>query len=234
MAERLNQSAREVGLKRVYSGRWIRLGRTFGLPLTTIAIARCFDRDKEFRSELAGQMRTAALGMSSLLIPGILGLESQEDMIDDFQRMIGAEVREMLTLPPSVPGLRISHLLERHLYKTGVELFSGFSAKRLDVRGGACAAVEVDAPARPLLLESDTVVVAAGHRSPVLLGDEVCGIDEKQRPVTASGLPIASNLFWAQPPEHAANVSESNVLKITAGYRAGQFAAQQEGQHADR
>lgn len=221
LAERLNQVAGEQGLRRRHVPRTLRLGRALGVPLTVLAIARCFDADRAFRAELASQLREAAAGSDSLLLPAMLGIESTEHKLDAFERAVGLPVRELVTLPPSVAGLRVERLLKKRLHALGVEFFEGFPVRALRLRQHRCAQVEVAAPARSLKLSASAVLLAVGRRQSELLGLHAPQLDERQRPLDAAGNPFAENVVCAPSPA-AAPLHTANLLRVRAGFGAAQ------------
>ncbi len=220
LADRLNQSAAEKGLLRRHVSHTVRLGCSLGVPLTLLAVARRFDADRVFRAELAAQLREAAADADSLLLPAMLGLDSTERTLDAFERAVGLPVRELVTLPPSVAGLRVERLLKKRLRSLGVEFFEGFPVRTLRIQQHVCTAVEVEAPARPLQLRAAAVLLAGGRHQGRLLGLEPLRLDDRQRPLDASGNLYAENVVCAPSP--AVPLHAANLGRIRAGFNAAQ------------
>jgi glycerol-3-phosphate dehydrogenase subunit B len=232
MAERLTERARMTGSACTYSARQISLSREMGVPVTTLRIAQCFDRDPGFRAELIGALRKEASGFERILVPGILGLDSSAEQIAEFERELGCTVCEIPTLPPSVPGLRIFHRLESYLGKIGVELFRGFPIENVEMRDGLCTGLRVASPGRPMNLCCQSAVLATGRRSATPLGGEYAGRDEQLRPLNLAGAVMANNLFVAGAPSDSGAADNGGVRSILTGYRAGNLAASTRGNHA--
>jgi glycerol-3-phosphate dehydrogenase subunit B len=234
MAERLTEQALRISSGGTYTARQISLTREMGVPITTLRIAQCFDRDPSFRAELINSLRMAASGYERILVPGILGLESSAEQFAEFERELGCTVGEIPTLPPSIPGLRIYHRLESYLHKIGVELYRGFPVDKVEIHDGLCTGLRVASPGRPLYLHCQSAVLATGRRSVSPLGGEYAGRDQQMRPLTSTGSVMARNLFIAGPLPHSGVDNHGNVLHILTGYRAGNLVASTRGNHAAR
>jgi glycerol-3-phosphate dehydrogenase subunit B len=232
MTERLTEQARLISSGCTYAARQISLTRDMGVPVTTLRIAQCFDRDPAFRAELRDALRTATSGFERILVPGILGLESSDEQIAEFERELGCPVGEILTLPPSIPGLRIYHRLENYLHKIGVELYRGFPVEQVEIHDGLCTGMRVASPGHPLNLHCQSVVLATGRRSASPLGGEYAGRDQQMRPLTSTGSVMARNIFTAGSLPNFGEGNHGNVLHILTGYRAGNLAASTRGNHA--
>jgi glycerol-3-phosphate dehydrogenase subunit B len=234
MAERLSERARVMGSGCTYTARKISFPRDLGIPVTTLRIAQCFDRDANFRAELIDVLRLAAPGFERILVPGILGLDSSADQIAQFERELGCTICEIPTLPPSIPGLRIFHRLESYLHKIGVELFRGFPVEKLEIQGGASLGLRIASPGHPLNLRCDSVVLATGRHSSSLLGGTYAGHDQQMRPLTSTGSVMAPNLFVAGSLLDSGDGDDGDVLHILTGYCAGKLAASTKGTYAAR
>ena len=234
MAERLSDQARLLGSSCTYSARQISLARSCGAPTTTLRIAKRFDYDAGFRAELIEALRPAAAGFVRVLVPGMLGLCSREQQIAQFESELGCTVCELPTLPPSIPGLRLFHLLSRHLSKLGVELLQGFPVSKLQIQDGVCMELEVASPGHPMVLRGECAVLATGQHSSTLLGVDCNGHDEQMHPLTSSGSVMAGNLFVAGIALPGSSGSSGDVMEILTGHRAGSFAAATRGHYAAR
>jgi len=232
MAERLTEQARLIASGCAYTARQISLSRNMGVPVTTLRVAQCFDRDPVFREELTSALRAAASGFERILIPGILGLETSAEQIAQFERELGCQVSEIPTLPPSIPGLRVYHHLESYLHKIGVELYRGFPANKVEIQDGLCMGLQIASPGHPLNLRCRSAVLATGRSSTNPLGLEYAGCDQQMRPLNSTGSVITRNLFVAGPLPHSSDGDHGNAMRILTGYRAGSLAASTRGNHA--
>lgn len=108
MAERLTEQARLITSGCTYTARQISLLRDMGVPVTTLRIAQCFDRDPAFREELLNALRAAASGFKRILVPGILGLETSAEQIAEVERdSVANWARSPLCLHPFPPCVSI-------------------------------------------------------------------------------------------------------------------------------
>jgi glycerol-3-phosphate dehydrogenase subunit B len=234
MAERLTEQARLISSRCTYAARQISLTHEMGVPVTTLRIAQCFDRDSDFREELINSLRTASSGFARILVPGMLGLNLSAVQFAEFERELGCTVGEIPTLPPSIPGLRIYHRLESYLHKIGVELYRGFPVEQVEIHDGLCTGLRVACPGHPLELHCKSAVLATGRRSAGPLGSEYAGSDQLMRPLTSTGSVMSRNIFIAGSLPHTDVENHGNVLQILTGFRAGNLAASTRGNHAAR
>jgi glycerol-3-phosphate dehydrogenase subunit B len=234
MAERMNERARTIGFACTYAARQISLASDCGIPVTTLRIAKRFDCDPEFRSELRDALRLAAQGFERILVPSMLGLHCSETLIAQFEHELGCALGEMPTLPPSIPGLRLSHRLWRYLHRMGVELFQGFPVQKLEIHEGSCTGVHVASLGHPLILRGESVVLAAGRHSADLLGEACVELDPQMRPLTPGGSAMAWNLFAAGALAHNGACNGEDAMEILTGYWAAKFAAAARGSYAAR
>lgn len=231
-ADRLVHNARRLDLNTTYVAREISLSLEAGSQASTLQFANRFDRDPHFRRELLDALKPITRDTDLIILPGILGQRSTLHEISDFERALDCPLCELPTLPPSIPGLRLFHALEAHLRKMGVEFFSGYPVKELEIENGHCQGVLVDIPARPLRLVAESVVLASGQFSAHLLGATFFGVDGWLHPITRSGAVIADNLYAIGALLRSTGGHGGNERAILTGYRAGLLAAEQGGRHA--
>jgi glycerol-3-phosphate dehydrogenase subunit B len=232
MAERLSERARATNSSGTYEARQISLARDMGTPVTTLRLAQLFDRDADFRKELACALRAAASGFQRIFVPGMLGLDSSAEQIAEFSYERGCQVCEVPTLPPSIPGLRVFHRLESYLRQIGVELFRGFPVDKVEIHDGVCAGVRIAAPGHVMNLRSQCVVLATGRHSAGLLHGTCAELDHEMRPIDSTGAVTARNVFVAGSLPNAGLSNNGDAMRILTGYRAGNLAASPRGNHA--
>jgi hypothetical protein len=225
MAERLTEQARKIASGCTYAARQISLSRDLGTPVTTLRIAKCFDRDPGFRAELVEALRHAAAGFERILVPGMLGLDSSEQQMAQFERELGCFLSEIPALPPSIPGLRLFHRLSSYLLKAGVELYFGYPVQKVETHDGSWIGLHVASPGHPLMLRGESVVLAAGRHSASLL-------DEQLLPLASASPAKARNLLVAGSLPHNGADNSGDVMEIFTGYCAGNLAAATRGCYA--
>jgi glycerol-3-phosphate dehydrogenase subunit B len=234
MADRLRERARSMGLVCSYAARQISLPGDCGAPVTTLRIAKRFDRDPEFRSDLIDTLRRAASGFERIFVPSMLGLHSSESQILRFEREAGCALCELPTLPPSIPALRLFHHLSSYLQKIGVEMFQGFPVQKLEIHDRLCSGVHVASPGHALMLHGESVVLATGRQASALLDRKCRRLDTEMRPLDAGGSPVAWNLFAAGSRVNNVACGRGEAMEILTGYRAAKSAAAQRGSYAAR
>jgi glycerol-3-phosphate dehydrogenase subunit B len=225
MVERLNEQVLATNSGCKYTARQISFDRDLGIPVTIVRIAKCFDRDPGFRAELTDALQQVASGFDSILVPGVLGLTSTAQQLLELEQQVGCPVCETPTLPPSIPGLRLFHHLERYLHTVGVEIYQGFPVEKLEIYDGLCTEVHVASPGHALILRGESVVLAAGQSSVSLLGKACTGHNEQMHPLASTGSVMARNLFVAGSLLQSDAGIKGDAMDILTGYRAGNLAA---------
>ncbi len=76
------------------------------------------------REKLARVVRPLVRDARAVGLPAVLGLYRPDEVVADLERMIGAQVFEIPTMPPSVSGLRLKEAFERRFRSLGVAYFS--------------------------------------------------------------------------------------------------------------
>ncbi len=122
-------------------------------------LARWFDQP-DFRAQITKQIR--ADGAVKVGFPAVLGLDHPLDVLADMAEKIGCPVFEIPTLPPSLPGIRLSNGLRRWLLRKGVRVQIGHPVVRGIVENGRCTGVEVEALGHRNPFYADQVILATG------------------------------------------------------------------------
>lgn len=121
--------------------------------------------EPELRAELARRIRPRLGSASRVGLPAVLGLEHPAEVVDHLQRLLEAEVFEVPTLPPSVPGMRLHRILSRATHAAGGRVFNGMeatAARRHPHDPTRVEAVMTEAAARSLPHAADGFVLATG------------------------------------------------------------------------
>lgn len=225
VAERLTSESKRLGLTTSYRSEIVTLPHNPKHALTALEVASQIDRDDDYRIAFARALRPLIQDAGLVIIPGLLGVKSNDTDIVCFEEDIGCAICELATLPPSVPGLRLLQRLERRLTQLGVEISSGFPVRKLCTEGQHCVAVELDTPGRPRELRADIVVLACGRFSNLLEPEmtEFAGCGSHLDNVFACG-----SLLGQFEPRHR------NAVSILTGHQAGMLASKQGVQYAGR
>jgi glycerol-3-phosphate dehydrogenase subunit B len=94
--------------------------------------------------------------------PAVLGLDRHGEALDDFSRQLERPCFEIPTMPPSVPGTRLSNGLRRWLLRQGVRVQIGHPVVRGIVENGRCLGVEVGALGHTNPFYADHIILATG------------------------------------------------------------------------
>ncbi len=99
------------------------------LDFTTRTLAQYFD-DDAFRAHVGAQLAHLRGDASHIGLPAVLGMRQPLEVIAELERHSGAQIFEVATLPPSVPGMRIAGILERAIVAAGGRIQIGSAVLR--------------------------------------------------------------------------------------------------------
>lgn len=116
----------------------------------------------EHRERLGAALKAAVRPGERIGLPAILGLNDHAQTVAVLSRLAGAPVFEIPTLPPSVPGLRLTAALRRLLSARNVRVEVGMEVIGVRVEEGIVRAVATDTSARPLEHAGRGFVLATG------------------------------------------------------------------------
>jgi glycerol-3-phosphate dehydrogenase subunit B len=151
------------------------------------------------------------------LFPAVLGLDRHGEIMAAAEQALGLPCREIPTLPPSIPGMRLNRRLTMRVQKHGALLHLGAKAIGALARNGRCEAVLDESGRR---FEAETFVIATGG---VLMGGlEIDSHGLARDPLF--GLEVAqSHPLEADNPEqaldalHEAGIETDGRLRPLAG-----------------
>jgi glycerol-3-phosphate dehydrogenase subunit B len=241
LAERLSFHSQQMGRNTAYRSVTIRLPEDHPHALTTVEIADRFDRNPSYRDALLDALRRVVGDAELLILPGILGVGSNDEDLSQFEEDIGCAICELPTVPPSVPGLRLLQRMQDHLVNNGVDVCAGFSVNRLCIEDELCTGILLDVPGRQRRVQADSVILAAGRFSHLLESQALQStapranqVDQQLRPVNSTGEVIARNLFQCGSDPGKAEPRHGNAIAILTGYQAGMIASRTGVSHAAR
>jgi glycerol-3-phosphate dehydrogenase subunit B len=156
-------------------------------------LARIFD-NAQHRAEIAIQWRAPLKGAKRLGIPAILGLKHAPEAHRDLQDKLDLEIFEVPILPPSVPGMRLYHLLRRAIERHGGQVIIGPGVRGW-IENGAIKGVIAETAGGPRHYAAQRVILATGgFRHGGLLAPAKGQVRE-----TVFDLPIVSGDDWFAP-----------------------------------
>jgi glycerol-3-phosphate dehydrogenase subunit B len=118
-----------------------------------------------WRETLARTWKPRLTGIHRLGLPAVLGLDDHKNAYESLQEVLGMELFEIPTLPPSVPGLRFESLLRKYARKKGVSFIEGSTAiGRIDAKsnGRFVDGVVLQTTGGPRALSAESVLLATG------------------------------------------------------------------------
>jgi len=136
-------------------------GSSYG-ELTATAIARLLEKDsirKRIGEEVKGQLK----GEVCVGFPALLGLNDPLSIKGDLESLIGAEVFEVPTLPPSIPGKRIFSTFREGLLRKGVSFLMGYPVSKIVLKGKRCEGIQVSHPPVAQVHTADRFILATGR-----------------------------------------------------------------------
>ncbi len=131
------------------------------LDFNTRTFAQLFD-DPAFREDVGRQLRAARGDATRIGLPAVLGLADPLGVVADLQRLSGAQIFEIPTLPPSVPGMRLFAIFRNAIVRAGGRLQVGAEVLRGEDADGKLAAVFSAAAAREQAHRAGAFVLATG------------------------------------------------------------------------
>jgi glycerol-3-phosphate dehydrogenase subunit B len=152
-------------------------------------LARLFETEA-FRAEVADALRPWLGDVARVGFPAVLGRRGDRAVAiqRDLAARLGREVFEIPVLPPSVPGMRLHHILVTAIEQAGGRVFEGMEAVQADSEDGRLTAIWTQAAARRLAHRAERYILATGG---ILGGGLVADGDGMVREVVC-GLPVAA------------------------------------------
>ena len=117
------------------------------LDFNTRTFAQLFD-DLAFREDVGRQLRALKGDATRIGLPAVLGLRDPLSVVADLQRISGAQIFEIPTLPPSVPGMRLFTIFRDAIARAGGRIQIGSEIVRAEGADGRLTTVWSEAAAR--------------------------------------------------------------------------------------
>ena len=140
---------------------WVRLGSA--PDLSSPELARLLAEPEPAARFLAG-VRDAArdfAGLTAIVLPPVLPARGRGRLLERLQEAAGVLVHELLSPPPSVPGLRLGLHLEERLAEAKVQVLRG-SVVGFRAEGKNLRALALEVAGRKLEVEATRFVLATG------------------------------------------------------------------------
>lgn len=143
-------------------------GITLNLPglsslnfVTGRVIAEKLDRS-ELITEIAQALRPHLDGVTVIGFPAVLGLQNFMQVKSRLENELRLPIFEIPTLPPSIPGIRMQHILVKAIEKNGGRVTEGLQVIDAQCQNHHVTHVISEAASRQKLHNSNTFVLATG------------------------------------------------------------------------
>lgn len=157
------------------------------LDFSTRTVAQLFE-DPAFRADVGRQLRAERGDATRIGLPAVLGLNDPLGVVADLQHYSGAQIFEIPTLPPSVPGMRLFNIFRDAIVKGGGRLQIGGWVIRGQSQHGQLQAIFSEAAARDLEHRANAFLLATGGVAGGGVRTDHTGATRE----TALGLPLSA------------------------------------------
>jgi glycerol-3-phosphate dehydrogenase subunit B len=143
-------------------GATLELAESVQKEMTANALARLMEKPS-FRERIGKEIKAQKKNEVQIGLPAILGLRDSMAIKGHLEQIIEAEVFEIPTLPPSIPGKRIFTRFKDHLIRNGTTWLLGHLASKATVSGKRCETIHVSNPPVQTSYSADRFILATGR-----------------------------------------------------------------------
>ncbi len=140
---------------------------------------------RETQEKLASLLHPVLNGAEYVGLPAILGMHAPDATLAKMERLIGAKLFEIPTIPPAIPGIRLREMFERELPALGLKLEPQLKVSNVAFHESG-ATLFLRGAMEDLEVEAQALILATGR---FLSGG--LGSDRNQLVETLLGLPIS-------------------------------------------
>ena len=235
-AELLTAAVKELGMQVQYSAAEIKVPWLHNCSFTSLDIANYLE-DEQKQEQLVKLIKPLAREQDLLLLPAVFGSKLGRQELAKVSKLVGCSVGELITVPPSMVGLRVFQAMWKYLQQTGVDIISGYPAQILQIDKGVCTAVFMDTPGRKHMVKAQSIIVATGRVNKINIAIKTtdgtadcflpgnCLVNESMQLIAEKDVPFAANVYGAGSILETNECKNGNALAILTGYRAGILAA---------
>ncbi|MHA1902561.1 MAG: anaerobic glycerol-3-phosphate dehydrogenase subunit GlpB [Candidatus Thorarchaeota archaeon] len=177
--------------------------------VSSIEIARHLDHDgaiEKFAAELKENIER--IGATHVALPPILGLRNASSNQKKLEEILSIKAFELLSFPPSVPGLRLQMALEEKYKECGGSILPGHEVTEIVRTTGTINHVAAKGPRREANVKTKAIVLATGK----FIGGGIAGDINGIRETVFDLMTVTSDFYKAEellPRRH------TNVLAIS-------------------
>ncbi len=147
--------------------------------ISAMDVARWIETPEGHRSFVEQVKPHVKAGMV-IVLPPILGLEPNYQVLDSLQKELGCTLVEVSSIPPAVTGIRLEKLLVAYAKKRGVQIVRKAHVVGADIVNGKCEAVITKGFDRERRYYADKFILATGG---IYGGGIIAGIGSLTEPV---------------------------------------------------
>jgi len=134
--------------------------------ITGRVIAELFDQ-LEVCESIAHEIKKSFLGSTNgnpkrIGFPAVLGLEKPKQVKGLLENLLGLPVFEIPTLPPSIPGIRLSRMLVSTIEYAGGRVFEGMQVCGASMAANRVVEIQSETPTRPKSHRARQFLLATG------------------------------------------------------------------------
>lgn len=124
-------------------------------------LARALEVDKN-RKLLAAAVKPFVESHEVIGMPAVFGMHKPDRVMSALQELIGVQLFEIPTMPPSVPGIRLREMIEQVFPQKGVTLIAQQKVSNVDLRGDRLKVMLKDNYG-PISVHAQNVILATGR-----------------------------------------------------------------------
>ncbi|MCI0395176.1 MAG: glycerol-3-phosphate dehydrogenase subunit GlpB [Chloroflexi bacterium] len=165
--------------------------------ITPVIVAGLMEQTA-FQAEVVEALRPHLGPAARVGFPAVLGLRRALWVKQELETALGRPVFEIPGLPPSVPGIRLHHILQQAIQANGGRVYDGMQVIGQEQAGGRVAAVYSETAARPRTHRAGQFVLATGG----ILGGGIATNHEGEVREVVFDLPVAApagRQAWFKP-----------------------------------
>lgn len=132
-----------------------------GKPLNSLTLADAFDEGRS-RRKMIDQLKRSVKMEERLALPAVLGIRFSHEIWMEMEKALGMEIFEIPTPPPSVPGLRLYHLIKSRLQQKGARILIGLSPIKIFSEWGRVKRIALGEGAKSPIYTASAFVLATG------------------------------------------------------------------------
>jgi glycerol-3-phosphate dehydrogenase subunit B len=143
-------------------------GITLSLPdvlhqeITATALSRLMEK-QSFRESIGREIRKELHGEIRVGLPALLGINDPIQVKEELEKIIEANVFEIPTLPPSIPGMRIFKHFKKWLIQKGCTFLLGYSVSKVTLKGKKCEGIGMYHTPLTNFHSADRYILATGR-----------------------------------------------------------------------